>query len=122
MFALGLNIPVRRKSNNIYIDNLNISGVLAANEIAEANYNVAVYPNPTSGSASIDYFLKNEQHIKIVLTDILGHSITELTNNSRSAGQQHITFNSNDLAGGIYFIKIIADNNLVATKKLVVIH
>ncbi len=110
------------QSNNIYIDDVNLSGDLGINALAESDYNVSVYPNPTNGSTNVDYVLPKDQHIEIVLTDIVGHILTEVTNNVQSAGHQHVVFNNNNLADGMYFVKVIADNNTITTKKLVVAH
>ncbi|HTA84500.1 MAG TPA: M43 family zinc metalloprotease [Bacteroidia bacterium] len=107
-------------SNNIYIDNVNISGVLGINEISGESYNAIIYPNPTKGDATLSYTLLKKQHIIIQVSNVLGQQITEGLDEDQAPGKHIVNIPSQSLPGGVYFVKITADNNLVAVRKLIV--
>jgi PKD repeat protein len=108
-------------SNNIYLDNINLTGTVGIDQVTSENYNFLVYPNPTSDNATITYNLPGDQTLQVGLFDIAGREITELANGSQSGGQQTLNLNTENLSNGIYFIKMVSGNSKSVTKKLIVI-
>jgi hypothetical protein len=107
-------------SNNIYIDDINIIGVLGVNETNMDAANVSVYPNPANQAATISYHLNKKSDVKIDLVDMLGKKIMTTANNNQAEGDYSFDISKQqyNINGGIYFIKLSVDN-AVTTKKLI---
>ena len=78
------------------------------------------YPNPFNPSSTINYGLKNEGHVEIMVYDATGRLVDELINQHQTAGYHSITWNASNQASGMYFAKMIA-GDVVQTQKLVLL-
>lgn len=78
------------------------------------------YPNPFNPETTISFTLPKRCHVKLIVYDILGKEIKTLLNEERSAGSYSINFDSARLSSGTYFYCLLADDNLL-TKKMIVI-
>jgi PKD repeat protein len=108
-------------SNNIYIDQINITGNIAtAITDLEKSLGLLVYPNPTNGSATIDMNLADNETVKISVVDLVGRVLEETTKTSTSAGNVTYTVNkSGSLAKGVYIINVEVNNQRIS-KKLII--
>jgi PKD repeat protein len=108
-------------SNNIYLDDINISGVVGIDENVDAMSSLAIFPNPTSQSSTIAYHLDKESNIKIEVIDVLGKVAFAQTSANQSAGDHSLTVSKENLQmkNGIYFVKFTVNDKSV-TKKLVI--
>lgn len=107
-------------SNNIYIDDINVEGVLSTGEISSDLYALNVYPNPSaSGIININYFNHGDD-VNIWMTNVLGEKIYSALDKG-SYGEKTITVNteSMSLAPGIYFVNI-SDGKKVQSAKVAV--
>jgi hypothetical protein len=76
------------------------------------------YPNPASSRVNFDYQLPaNARQAVISVHSLLGSKVKEIMLSGTSG---KATFDVNDLKEGIYFYSIVVDNNIIATKRLVV--
>ena len=109
------------EGNSIYLDDINITGVLGINDGGLTDANVAIFPNPTSETATISYLLNKSGDVKIELVDVLGKKIMESNNANQTQGEHTFQISKQDLnlRNGIYFVKISIDNTSI-TKKLVI--
>ncbi len=107
-------------SNNIYIDDINVTGVLGINENSLDNSSFSVYPNPSNDATNVYYHLNTKGNVKIEVLDVLGKKIMEIDNNNQSEGDYNYSISKQDhnLKNGIYFVKFSFDNNSV-TKKII---
>ncbi len=108
-------------SNNIYIDQVNITGNIATSvSELEKNIQLTVYPNPTTASAVVEFISPSTSFMELQLCDVTG----------RLLKQEHVelkegtTFNyvmnkEGTLAPGIYFINLTIEGQKI-TKKLIV--
>ena len=72
-----------------------------------------VYPNPVKDVSKIEFSLTYDTSVNIQIYDLNGRLISELFKGEATSGQKYdVEFNSNDLASGTYFIKLITDNNV----------
>jgi hypothetical protein len=78
------------------------------------------YPNPFNPSTNISYSLPSRQFIVIKVYDILGHEVSTLVNEEKSAGQYKVNFNAGKLTSGIYFYSIRA-GSINKTRKLILL-
>lgn len=83
-----------------------------------ANFNVS--PNPTQEKSVVNFNLNKATNIQISLFDITGKQVMNIANNNFSVGAQQISFDVNGLNNGIYFCRIVADNQQNAVIKVVV--
>lgn len=68
---------------------------------------IEIYPNPTSGNFNIEFINQNEKYSTINIYDLTGKIIYKKTNIS----QDIINIDISKYNNGIYFIKIINQNN-----------
>ncbi len=84
------------------------------------------YPNPFNPSTVIKYALPTESSVRIAVYNLIGQKITELVNDTQTAGFHQATFNAKNLSSGIYFYKIIATaknsaKEFILTKKMLLL-
>ena len=106
-------------SNNLYIDDLNISGTVGIDKNSIENMNLSVFPNPTgqNESATISYHLPVKQNVKIDIVDAIGRHIKELINEPQDGGDH--TINIQNLNAGIYSIRLAVGNNYTVRKLVI---
>ena len=66
------------------------------------------FPNPFNPSTTINYQLPTNSKVSLKIYDILGREVAALVNEGQSAGMYSTSFNSTQLAGGVYFYRIDA--------------
>lgn len=106
-------------ANNIFIDNINITGASGMND--ELNeFNFSVFPNPSSGTAVVSFTLTGIHEFNVMLTDVLGRVIESPGEWAAEQGNYSCRFGENQkLNAGVYFVTVIVDG-ISSTKKLVV--
>lgn len=93
---------------------------LSVNEAAKADFNVTVYPNPAvGGMANINVNLTETTEVTVMVANTLGQTVKTLNAGTLVAGNNTIEVNVSDLAAGVYFYSVTANNNTV-TKRLIV--
>jgi hypothetical protein len=75
------------------------------------------YPNPFNPETKINYVLPMESNVRVTIFNTLGQEVTTLVNESQSMGSHTVTFNAVNLASGIYFYRLEA-NDFVQVKKM----
>lgn len=79
------------------------------------------YPNPFNANTIIAYSIPHEDHIKIIVYDILGKEVATLVNKYHTAGNHKISFDAslhNDLRSGVYFYRLVS-SSLKETRKMI---
>lgn len=109
------------KGNSIYIDDINMTGVLGIDNGALDAANVSIYPNPTNQTTTLSYTLIKQGNVKIEVMDILGKKIMEVNKNNQAEGDYSFQISKQELnlLSGIYFVKFSIDNTSI-TKKLII--
>ena len=79
------------------------------------------YPNPFNASTTISFDLPKNNHVKLIVYDIIGNEITALVNEKKQAGYHSVVWNPGDIASGMYVYRLIIGKNKVFTKKMVLI-
>ena len=108
-------------ANNFYLDNIMIgeeSDLAIVGNNASAK--VLIYPNPSDGKAFIELNNLANKEVQVKLVNILGAEIMHLFNGEIK--DDHYMINNIDLSHletGIYFIKVVADGDIVMTDKLI---
>ncbi|HKJ80449.1 MAG TPA: SdrD B-like domain-containing protein, partial [Ignavibacteriaceae bacterium] len=76
------------------------------------------YPNPFNPSTTIQFNVAKQEHITLVIYNLLGQEVKKLVDGEMNVGKHSITFNANNLASGIYFYKLIG-NSVNITRKMI---
>jgi hypothetical protein len=88
-----------------------------SNVVFNPGIGLTVFPNPTAGQSS--FLLKSASPVKgqLMVLDQRGQVVAV-----QDFDHNQFVFNSNLLQSGVYFFKIIAQSQMLAAGKLVVIH
>ncbi len=78
------------------------------------------YPNPFNPTTKIKYSIPQASKVSIAVYDVLGIKVISLVDAEQPVGNYEIVFNGNNLASGVYFVRMNADNYLV-TKKIMLL-
>lgn len=108
-------------SNNVYIDNIRVTGVLTVAENPLNTMDLTVYPNPTNTTDGIAInYVANENPVEFQLMDVQGKVLTTETNTSVNGQVTHELNLTSPLAAGCYYVKI-SQGEFSLTKKVVVL-
>ncbi|HBX51119.1 MAG TPA: hypothetical protein DEH02_08650 [Bacteroidales bacterium] len=91
------------------IENINTN--LSENEVLE------IYPNPASDVLYINYSFSNESYLEIY--NVLGSKLVSIRLNS---GTSKKVLSLKNLSTGIYYLKIIKDNKVFKSEKIVIMN
>ena len=75
---------------------------------------ISIYPNPTNGALNIDLKKIYDSKFQMQGINSIGQIVLEETPKN-----QHSQFNIQHLPPGLYFVKVISDNQIVATQKII---
>ncbi|UCE19143.1 MAG: T9SS type A sorting domain-containing protein, partial [Gemmatimonadota bacterium] len=93
--------------------------VVKSEDLVPAEYGLAQnYPNPFNPVTSIAYSLPEAAKVKVVVYNTLGQVVAELVNANQEAGHHVVTWDAADMASGVYFYRIEA-NDFKATRRMV---
>lgn len=109
------------KSNNVYIDDINLSGIVGVDENTLLEGDVTIFPNPANETTTVSYRLNQTTTVKLDLTDVLGKHIATLEQGNQVEGNHSITLSKEQLGlqNGVYFIQIHIGKSIL-TKKLLI--
>lgn len=84
------------------------------------------YPNPFTDAATIQFHLKESNHVSVSIYNLKGQKITDLFTGDSSAGLSRLVWDGSDSKGmacakGIYFVRMDAGGK-VFTAKLIKLH
>jgi hypothetical protein len=68
------------------------------------------YPNPSNPSSKINFQLPADGKVSIKVYDMLGKEVAILMDGMQEAGYHTVQFNGSNLASGVYFYKLVAEN------------
>jgi hypothetical protein len=105
--------------NNFFLDDINFNGTLGVNELTKSiGFNV--YPNPTSGSAIIDFTLNDNSLISYNVIDVIGRVVEQQKPVNLTPGNHTYTVNqSQTLKPGIYFVSFEMDGQKMSRKLII---
>ncbi len=116
-FAVGSSGYIFKNNNVLTGVAGNENSLLPTKYALEQNY-----PNPFNPTTTIKFSIPKAGIVTLKIYDVAGREVMRLLNNqSVSAGYQTQLFNGSMLSSGIYFYSLIVDNNLIATKKMVLV-
>ncbi len=93
--------------------------ITSVNKQLQASTNLSIYPNPVSDQATISFENAGYEQINISVMNIAGQKV-QVINNGIGKNDRTVSWNTQDLTNGIYFVRIDGDGKTLATKKVVV--
>ena len=76
------------------------------------------YPNPFNPATTIAYRLVQPSRVSLKIYNVLGQEIAIPVSDFHKAGNYQFHFNASGLPSGLYFYRLIADGQLVKTRKM----
>ncbi len=104
--------------NNIYLDDINLSGPLGTPIITDESIALVLYPNPADDNISIRFDVPSSQNVAVSLKDMLGRTVANVMNTTTS-GHQRIDWNTSALSAGVYHVNIVIGDQQVS-KRIVI--
>ncbi|MBI9070396.1 MAG: T9SS type A sorting domain-containing protein [Melioribacteraceae bacterium] len=94
--------------------------ILPTNSLLKQNF-----PNPFNGQTHINFYLKSDSFIELLIYDVLGKEVRSLIAKEMSSGWYDLTWDSKDdkgrcLASGVYLYRI-KTNDFIQTKKMLLL-
>jgi hypothetical protein len=106
-------------SANAWCDAYDFTGI--AEDVGKLSGNLfSLVPNPSKGNAKLSYIVKTKGNVNISVFDAAGRSVSTLVNETKPAGEYTFTLNNQNLAAGIYFIRVVT-SECVTTKLMTII-
>lgn len=102
------------------------TGVETIKSTKPESYNLSQnYPNPFNPETKIEFAMKSNEQVRLVIYNILGQAVRTLVNQEMKAGTYSVTFNGRDdlgkqLASGIYMYSL-ETSNFKITKKMMLL-
>lgn len=78
------------------------------------------YPNPFNPVTEIEYSIKDEGNVELIIFDVLGRKVKTLVNERQSRGNYKILFDASVLSSGIYLYQLRV-NDFIDTKKMILL-
>ena len=106
--------------NNLFIDDINITGPLGLEDATNNDLQLTVYPNPAKDIINIDFSVDKDYQAVFRLVDIAGKQLATLGIMELIQGDNHLTFNvPAGTTTGLYFLQMEAGGK-VFTKKIII--
>ena len=119
-FALGTDTlqPKPFGDENIFVAKFNCPSLINGIHTLSQNSSLDLYPNPMTGAASVTYTLPySSTNAQIIVSDILGR---ERQTYPLSTSDTEIQIHAQGLSSGVYFCTLVADGQILTTRKMIV--
>lgn len=105
----------------VYFTRSDWTGIVENKSKDLTSHLVSLAPNPSRGSSTRLFFVvTNQGNVNISVYDAAGRIVKTLVNESKPAGDYSITMNNDNLASGIYFVRVETPDG-VNTKPMTII-
>lgn len=100
--------------NNIYIDDINLTGVVDVQEALAQSANINVYPNPSEDHTYVSFTTLTAGKVVLEVLDVMGRNIQTI-DNDLDAGDHQVLL-SNHLDPGTYFVRLLLNDGAITRK------
>ncbi len=98
------------------------------NDVAETGYGLptrlsleAPWPNPFNSTTTVRVALPEAQTLRLTVFDVLGRQVATIAQGRYMAGRHAFAWNAEDIAGGVYFLRLeIADQRPLMQKVVLI--
>jgi len=104
-------------------DSDNVSSVLArgSDELSQIPFQFGLsdsYPNPFNPITSFELSIAEEKQVDVIVYDLSGKQVDVLYSGTRAPGYYNISWQADRHSSGVYFVRLLAEGNLLDTKKI----
>lgn len=94
-------------SNNIYIDDINLNGIVGVAEVEAEDFELNVYPNPSTAGAGVNvsFMSSDRAPMQLVVNDVVGKTVYTTTVAAGSGKVTHF-IGTDQLSKGIYTVNL----------------
>lgn len=78
------------------------------------------YPNPFNPDTRISYSIPRAMDVALTVYDLRGREVQQLVSGDQIAGIHEITFNGNDLAAGVYLLRLSTEEGIQTRRMLLI--
>lgn len=103
--------------NNLYIDNLNLTGTPLSVKKNDLEDKFSIYPNPAASDPTVYVSLTNDERVKIEVYNLVGEVVSVPYNATMASGEHRFTMETSSLPSGIYYVKMTKGAETI-TKKI----
>jgi len=89
------------------------------NSLNKDKYNFFNYPNPCSDQSKFTWSLPGKSHINLSIYNVYGQKVSTPVNETQPAGEYQFDFYISGLANGIYYYRLLIDQDLITGKMIV---
>ncbi|MCC6691272.1 MAG: T9SS type A sorting domain-containing protein, partial [Bacteroidia bacterium] len=102
---------------NTTLNTVNTASTTGLNENEIGNDRLSVFPNPFSGTATINYSLEQNAGVNLEVYNAIGENVIDLVNRIESSGLHQVQLSATDLSTGFYLVKLTI-NGTTSSKKI----
>ena len=89
------------------------------NDLNNKGHLLRVYPNPVNMQAAVEFILEENASVMVKLHNANGNLVQILIHSQKEKGSHCFTWNTKEMANGLYFISLETNGNLVETYRIV---
>ncbi len=103
--------------NDTAFQTITITGV-GINESAAAVLGYSIYPNPTTESTTVSYFVPEKSDVKFELYNVMGEKVYAVSRGTQEMGHYEFNINVKDigLSNGVYILKLSTQNKSASVR------
>lgn len=106
--------------NNLFIDDINITGALGLEDVANNELQMNLYPNPVQNEFNVDFYVDKSYDATFRLIDVTGKQLSVLGMKQLVAGDNHYIFNvPAGTTKGLYFFQMEAGGKTFTHKIII---
>ena len=99
-----------------------ITGINQISEIVPDEYHLSQnYPNPFNPVTNLEFGISKLGFVSLKIYNMLGKEVATLVNANLNPGTYKYNFDASALPSGAYFYKLIVDENIIDTKRMVLL-
>ena len=103
-----------RRGNNLFLDNISISGPTGVPDEGNNREEIRVYPNPTTGLVNL-FILNPSSSIDLFVINLQGQAVYT-DHFSAKAGNLEKQLNFSGFPKGVYFFRVVSDQTTIVKK------
>lgn len=106
-------------TNNFYMDDINITGVLSTDELGNPETQISISPNPFQNESNITLTLSKAEKVSINIHDLTGRKVADVFNGVQNDNTSSYKIEKSNLSSGVYMVKIVVGDHQIIRKVLV---
>lgn len=105
----------------LWLDDIEVvnGAVSSVPQVDQAAFQLALAPNPATGTTNLFYTLENTAQVNLSVMDLLGRTLINLPQGQQAAGQYNLPLDIQRLAAGAYIVQIRTEDKIASTRLIV---